>query len=174
MKGDRGTVVGVFADQSQARQAVVELRRAGFDEDQIGVVGRSGDGQGTSGLPNDPTGTRWEEGTGVGAAAGGATGLGLGLAVAAGLIPAIGPVIAGGALTALIASAGAGATIGTVVGGLVGLGVPEDEAAYYEGEFKSGRTVVTVRAGDRRADAAAILTRYGGYDRSTAPGGNRV
>jgi hypothetical protein len=95
------------------------------------------------------------------------------LAVAAGLIPGIGPIIAGGALMALLASAGAGATVGTVLGALVGLGVPEDEAKYYEGEFSSGRTLVTVRADTRAAEAWEILNRHGAYDydrRSTATG----
>ena len=164
------TVVGVFTDRDRAREAVIELRRAGFDENQIGVVGKNAEGKATStdgGMANDPTHSRWEEGTGLGAAAGAAGGLGLGLAVAAGLIPGVGPVIAGGALVALIASAGAGATAGTVLGGLVGLGVPEDEAAGYETDFTEGRTLVTVRAGGRAADAAAILSRLGGTTRAS-------
>ena len=166
--GHHGTVVGVFADRAQARQAVIELRRAGFAESEIGVVGRHADTSSTTtGLADDPTGTRWEEGTGVGAAVGAAGGLGLGLAVAAGLIPAIGPIIAGGALTALIASAGAGATAGTVIGGLLGLGVPEDDAGYYEGQFNSGKTLVTVKS-DRGREAAAVLHQHGAHRRDAA------
>ena len=161
-----GTVVGVFADRAHAKQAVIELRRAGFSEDEIGVVAKHDDTtHGTSGLASDPTGTRWEEGTGIGAAVGAAGGLGLGLAVAAGLIPVIGPIIAGGALTALIASAGAGATAGTVIGGLLGLGVPEDDAGYYEGQFNSGKTLVTVKSADKGREAAAILHQYGAHRR---------
>ena len=85
--------------------------------------------------------------------------------MAAGLIPAIGPVIAGGTLMALVASAGTGAAVGTVLGGLIGLGIPEDDAAYYDSEFRTGRTLVTVQAGDRTAEAAAILNRYGAVER---------
>lgn len=144
------TAFGVFPDRASAARAVGALRRAGYTDDQIGLLG-PGDvappGE-RSGLENDPTHTRWEEGTGIGAAAGGLAGLGFGAAVAAGLIPAIGPVIAGGTLVALLASAGAGATVGTVVGGLAGLGVPEDEARYYESEVGAGRVLVTVRAAD--------------------------
>jgi hypothetical protein len=102
------------------------------------------------------------------------TGTGLGLAVAAGLIPGIGPAIAGGTLLALLASAGAGAAVGTVLGALVGLGVPEEEAEFYEGEFRSGKTLVTVRAGARRDDAWRILARHGARERTadTAFGGD--
>src|SRR5581483_1361175 len=119
-------VVGVFDTRRQAEEAVAELRRAGFRENELGILSRTDAPGMDSGLAHDPTHTRWEEGSGIGAAAGAVTGTGLGLAVAAGLIPGVGPVIAGGTLAALIASAGAGAAVGTVIGALVGLGIPEE------------------------------------------------
>src|SRR5213078_4414791 len=100
---------------------------------QIGLITRDGAAVARetehTGLPDDPTHSRWEEGTGIGAAAGAATGTGLGLAVAANLIPGVGSVIAGGTIIAILASAGAGAAVGGVVGALIGLGVPEEHAA---------------------------------------------
>ncbi len=181
----RATVIGVFADQSHAWDAVNELRQAGFRDDQIGLMVRDGSSMTTShpvaheqqrekaGLQNDLTKTRWEEGTGIGAAAGAVTGTGLALAVAAGLMTGVGPVIAGGTLMAILASAGTGAVVGSILGGLVGLGVPEEEARYYEGEVTGGRTIVTVRADDRAPQAWDILARHGAYDyenRAAAPG----
>lgn len=160
------TVAGVFDGYAEARRAVAALREAGYPDDRIGVVGpdraHPSGRAAHSGLEGDPTGTRWEEGTGVGAAAGGAAGLGLGLAVAAGLMSPVGPAVAGGALVALLASAGAGAAVGTVVGGLVGLGIPEDEAGWYAGEVDRGRVVVTVRQADDAGTAADVLRRAGG------------
>lgn len=161
----RGTVVGVFADYAEAHRAVADLRSAGFRDDQIGVVGpgRGDDdaGGGRFGLANDPTGTRWEEGTGIGAAVGAAGGLGLGALVAAGLMTPVGPAVAGGALVALLASAGAGATVGTVVGGLAGLGVPEEDARRYQAEAEAGRVLVTVHHVDgRAAEARSVLARH--------------
>jgi len=144
------TVIGVFEDTSDAIQAVRALREAGFEDARIGIASK--DERTTRekfGLTNDPTHSKWEQGTVVGAAAGGATGLGLGLAVVAGLIPPLGPVLVGGTLLALLASAGTGAAVGTVVGGLAGLGVSEDEAGYYDREFQAGRTLVTVRPAAR-------------------------
>ena len=162
----RQTAVGSFESRGDAQNAVAALRRAGFRDDQIGVVSRSSETtSGTRVESGDPTHTRWEEGAGVGAAVGATTGVGLGLAVAAGIIPGIGPLIAGGTLMALLASAGAGATVGTIVGGLVGLGIPEEDAEYYDSEFRSGRTIVTVRAGDRCGEADRILSDHGGRDR---------
>lgn len=151
------TVVGLVPDRAAASRAVNELRAAGFRDDQLGVVGKN-----TSGLADDPTGSKWEEGSGIGAAAGATTGIGLGLAVAVGLIPAVGPVLAGGTLMALLASAGAGAAAGTLVGALVGLGVPDEDAKRYEGELAAGRVLVTVRHADERApEALAVVQRHG-------------
>lgn len=171
----RATVIGVFSDRDKAQAAVDELRRAGFQDDQIGLVARHPADTAShpaghnvarerTGLPSDPTHSRWEEGAGLGAAAGAATGTGLGLAVAAGLMTGVGPFIVGGTLAAILASAGTGAAVGTILGALVGLGVPEEEATYYDQEFKTGRTIVTVRADDRSPEAWDILARHGAYD----------
>jgi hypothetical protein len=173
------TVIGVFEDRDQAHRAVDDLRRAGFREDQIGLVSRDNerptdDGRAKSGATSESTATLWEEGAGIGAAAGAVTGTGLGLAVAAGLIPGVGPVIAGGTLVALLASAGTGAAVGTVLGAFVGLGVPEEEARFYEGEVTAGRTIVTVRADDRSPEAWEILGRHGAYSHDAAAVGSNL
>jgi uncharacterized protein (TIGR02271 family) len=165
----RSTVVGVFTDRRQAQQAVDELRRAGFREDQIGVVGRDSDNVHGAKV-TDAKGDH----AGAGAAVGVATGAGAGalwaLAIAAGVLPAIGPVIAGGTLAAIAASAVTGAVAVGIVGALIGLGIPEQEAHYYEGEVKGGRLLVTVKADGRYDEAMAVLRRHGACDMHTAPG----
>lgn len=167
------TAVGVFPTYAEARRATDALRAGGYQVDQIGILGpdeaRRDTREERSGLANDPTHTRWEEGTGVGATVGGLGGLGLGAVVAAGLMSPIGPVVAGGALVALIASAGAGAAVGTVVGGLIGLGVPEEDARWYAAEAEAGRVVVTVR-GESVTTAQDILDRHG----ATRPDSSRT
>jgi uncharacterized protein (TIGR02271 family) len=165
MQTHRSTIVGVFEDRQQAQRAVDELRRAHFREDQIGVVAR--DGSGATTAAHEETGSH----AGAGAAAGAATGAGVGalwaLGIAAGMLPAIGPVIAGGLLASVLASAAGGLVAGGIVGALIGLGIPEEEARYYEGEFKAGRTIATVKADGRYDEAWAILRRYGAYDQAT-------
>ena len=155
-------VVGVFENHHDADRAVAELRDAGFSNSQIGVVGHD-----KSGGTTTDKGTKAEEGALVGAAVGAGTGGLVGLGILAGLIPAIGPVIAGGALAALLANAAGGAAIAGLAGTLIGLGIPEDDAKYYDAEFRSGRTVVTVQAGSRGSEAHAIISRHHGYDRTT-------
>jgi hypothetical protein len=155
----RTTVVGMFHDRPSAEQAIEELRRLGFGDECLGVAVRDGPE-----IVTDADGTEWEIGATAGAIAGGATGTLLGIAVAAGLIPGIGPVIAGGLLGGLLASAATGAVAGGVLGALIGLGVPEEEAAYYSNEFESGRVLVTVQADDRADVARSVLRRFGAYD----------
>jgi len=162
----RSTVVGVFADRTQAQRAVEDLRKAGFREDQIGVVTRNEEGHATDTAASK--GSKAAAGAATGAAAGAGVGALWALGIAAGMLPAIGPVIAGGLLASILASAAGGAAVAGIVGALVGLGIPEEEAKYYESEVHAGRTLVTVRADTRADEAMAILHRFGGYDMHTA------
>jgi len=167
-KAKHSTAVGVFESREQAQQAVNELRRAGFREDEIGMVTRD-EGGTTPAASEEDRGSH----VGTGAATGAIAGAGVGALWALGIValglPAVGPVIAGGILASVLASAAGTAVAGGIVGALIGLGIPEEEARYYEGEFKSGRTLVTVKSDTRCDEARSILQRYGAYDRSTAP-----
>ena len=79
--------------------------------------------------------------------------------MAAGLLPPLGPVIAGGTLVALLASAGADAVAGTAVGGILGLGIPEDHARIYEGELRAGRVLVTIHPDGGQGEIARRILR---------------
>jgi len=161
----RSMTVGVFRTHEQARHVVAELQRLGFRDDEIGIVAKHNTDD--FGMEGDPTESRWEEGTAIGAAAGAATGVGLGIAVVAGLMSPVGPLIAGGALVGLLASAGTGAAVGTLFGGLIGLGVSEEDASFYDSEVQAGRYVVTVEAGRRSNEVRSVFTRHEGFDRLT-------
>ena len=169
MMAHQSTIVGVFDDRLQADRAVDELRRDGFRDDQIGVAMRYAAGDSATGDAGSAEETR----AGTGAVAGVAAGLGLGalagLGVLSGVIPVIGPAIAGGTLGVILSNAAVGAGVGGLVGALAGAGVPEEEAHYYQGEFESGRTIVTVKPEGRADEAMAVMRRYGGYDMSTRP-----
>ena len=167
--GDNRVVVGVFQDRTTAERAVQQLKNAGFRDDQIGFVARDqGAGQGTT-----ATGETAETGTTGERAAAGAVGGGIlgGIigAAAALLIPGIGPVVAGGILATTLAGAAVGAAAGGLLGALTKMGVPEEEARYYESEFQAGRTIVTVQPDGRQQEALDILRRNGAYDATTRP-----
>jgi len=163
----RSTVVGVFEDRAHADQAIAELKRTGFRDDQIGVAMRHAEGMGDAISAGDAD----ESNAGSGAVAGALTGLGLGalagLGVLAGVIPVVGPAIAGGTLGIILSNAAAGAAAVGLTGALIGYGIPEEEAGYYHNEFEAGRTIVTVQADGRYDDAWSILQRHGAYDMST-------
>src|SRR5919199_5876931 len=168
----RSTVVGVFHDRRRAEEAVQELHRAGFGDDQIGFAAREGEApEGSAAIGEGHEGGEAGEGAAKGAVGGGIIGAVLG-ALATGLIPGIGPVIAGGLLAGIVGGAVVGAAGGGLLGALTGsMGVPEEEARYYDQEFKSGRTIVTVKADGRYDEAQRILRDYDAYDVSSQPGG---
>jgi len=166
----RETIAALFQDRAAAERAISDLKDAGFTGSEIGIAMRDRDAQGE--LVSD-TGTQAAE-TGLkGAIGGGALGGVLGFLVGLGAlaIPGVGPVVAGGLLASAFGIAGGtavagatmGATAGGIVGSLVGLGIPDDEAKYFEKGFHSGSVLVTVKAGGARVmNALAILERNGG------------
>jgi hypothetical protein len=156
------TVVGVFKDRLQAINALNALDEAGFGEEQVGLITRNAES-----ATGDSTNEVHSE-AGTGAITGAVAGLGLGalagLGVLAGVIPVIGPAIAAGTLGVIVSNAGAGAGIAGLVGYLVGGGLHEDEAKYYQSELEAGHTIVTVNAGSQSGEAAKILRQCGGDD----------
>lgn len=159
----KGTVIGVFASHRQAQSAVNELRNRGFTDAQIGIASKRGQ------LPRTDDQTDNLDLTAEGATTGAALGVGAGtlwgLGIMAGVLPAIGPVIAGGTLAALVGSAATGAAAGSLGGALLGMGISEDDMDYYDTEFSNGRVIVTVDAGDRVQIAEQIIYDYGGQNR---------
>jgi hypothetical protein len=166
-------VVGVFEHRADAERAVDALERAGFTDREIGFLSRDsadgvvrGDRPGTMTDP-DADGVDEHVGPGKGAAMGVGLGAVLG-ALGALVIPGAGPVVAGGILAAALGGAAVGGVTGGVAGGITGalltLRVTEDEARYYDSEFQAGRTLVTIDAPARSAEAQQIMRQHGAYD----------
>lgn len=154
------TVVGVFADRRHAEAAMDALRHNLFPAHDIGFLSPT-----RAGTADETPTARIEHKAEDGAVAGAVTGGTLGAlagAVAVGLIPGIGQVIAGGLLLGALGGAAAGAAAGTYLGPFVGMrGVDDTTARHVERELTGGRTVVTVRAGDRVEKAKDILRDHG-------------
>ena len=161
------TTVGVFATRAAADKAVADLRAAGYKDSEIGLVAKDASGKT---VKTDGAGdTNAGEGAAIGAAAGAATGAAIGVGVLAGVIPVIGPILALGTLGTVLLNAAGGAALAGLAGALVGWGIPEHDAKFYESEVNAGRFLVTVNRGTRSDDPRAVFTRHGGYDRATAP-----
>lgn len=164
----QGTVVGVFHDHDRARKAIRLLRDNGFTEAQIGVASSQSEGLRTTTSSGDVGDESYAaEGAAAGVAAGAGVGALWGLGILAGVLPAIGPAIAGGTLAAILSSAAAGAAAAGLGGALIGMGLSKEEAEFYESELHSGRTIVTVNAGNRNSEARSLLQQAGAYDMQT-------
>ncbi len=161
------TVVGVFNTRDAAERAVRDLRAAGYSDDHIGLIARNADG--TTSKENGKGETLVDEGAMLGASAGAIGGALVGAGVVAGVIPVVGPVLAIGTLGTVLLNAVGGAAIAGLAGALIGWGIPEEDARFYEEEVKAGRFLVTVNAGDRYDHGRSILDRNGAYDRLTRP-----
>ena len=154
-------LIGVFQDSRKAQEAVRALRQAGYDDAHIGVLSRHSEGSDTA--------AKVATGAAVGAGTvGGAAAL-WSLAMSFGVLPVIGPIIAAGPLAAALISAAGGAAAGGVVGALAGYGLSDDDAEYYEGELKAGRTLVTLHTEHQAAEAWRILQSYGATRREAQP-----
>jgi hypothetical protein len=164
----RKTIAGLFTDRADAERAINDLKDAGFRPQDVGVAMRDRTEQNEL---IEEHGTKAAEGAGAGAIGGGLLGGLVGWLVGIGAlaIPGIGPVVAGGALATAfglaggtaVAGAGIGAAAGGIVGALVGMGIPEEEARYFEQGFREGGVLVTVTGRDRAPEALRILERHG-------------
>jgi len=156
-------VVGVFDNRRDAELAVADLSAAGFETDRIGLISRNEQGKTVAEPPGSDPETRAASGAVAGAVTGAGVGGLVGLAVLEGLIPAVGPALAAGTLAIILANAAGGAAIAGLAGALIGWGIPEEQAKYYDEQLQAGRIVVTVQAGDRDEQARTILGNHRGY-----------
>ena len=163
MFGRDDHVIGVFDDGLSARDAIHALKEAGFRGSDISILMPDADADREFATE---TAIATREGAATGALAGGVLGglAGWLIGIGALAVPGVGPLLAAGALAAALSGAAIGAGVGAIAGALVGIGVPEDEAAWYEQEVRGGRALVSVMARERRDEARALLRRFGAYD----------
>jgi hypothetical protein len=176
MSANQATTVGVFASREAADRAIADLKKAGYKDNQIGLISKDSSGKAVKRDGAGAADTNAGEGAAIGAAAGAAGGIATGVAVGvgmlAGVIPVIGPFIALGTLGTILAAGATGAAAGAatlgLAGALIGWGIPEDEAKYYEGRVQAGQHLVTVE-GRSDYDAREMFTRHGAYDYRSDP-----
>lgn len=171
--------VGTFSNHETTEIALHELKNHGFMMEQVSVVGRDVyhypefTGVNTSDRLVDTTNLDTDEnkaedtakdGAIAGSTIGGFTGLLVGLGALA--IPGVGPVMLAGAAATAIASAISGGVIGAaaggLTGGLVGLGIPEDRAKFYDDRIAKGDYLVMVEGS--QADIALAESIFSKHD----------
>lgn len=152
------TVVGVFGTHESAVSAVDELRREGFQPDQISIFApdpREAPGYG------EEMGVRVVQGGVSGAAAGGIIGglSGWLVGLTGLLVPGAGLILAAGPLAGILVGLVGGASVGGFIGMLVGLGLPRHAAEEYNKELVAGRTLVIVHPNGEFARAELAMYR---------------
>ncbi|MHB0998342.1 MAG: hypothetical protein ACYC27_03770 [Armatimonadota bacterium] len=160
-------ITAIFDSESQAEQAVRELRSMGLSDDRLSVVARHGRDTATTGEGSvasreeaEDTGER----TGKGLLAGAGVGAIFGLA--ASLIPGVGPFITAGWLANLLGATAGGIVSGAVVGGTAGAvagalakaGYSDDEARFYGEAVERGDIMVAVDTRDSALSEDRIRT----------------
>jgi hypothetical protein len=158
-------VFGLFNDPRDARRAIAELRDLGVAGEDVGVVMPSREeaaaaADGTGAAPREVVPT-----AALGGLLGGFTGWLVGLAALS--VPGVGPLLAAGTFGAAMAGAGLGVGLGALAGALGDMGVPEGQREALEREVAAGNTLVSVQAGERGDEVAAVLARHGATDPST-------
>jgi hypothetical protein len=167
------SVFCIAKTEGQAQRVVVDLKAAGFSNNDISVL--FPDKTGTRDFAHEHN-TKAPEGTATGAGVGGVLGGTLGWLAGIGTlaIPGLGPFIAAGPIMAALSGAAVGATVGGLTGALVGMGIPEYEAKRYEGRIKEGNYLISVHTDDstQRGRAKEIFERAGCEDISSASEAN--
>jgi hypothetical protein len=176
--------VGLFSTRAEAEQALYRLRDSGFNMDHISVVAKSGEGltdlTGHNGTYDHAKSDAEQAkgGAGAGATAGAATGGAIGLIGSLGVlaIPGIGPAAEVGFLLAnTLLGSGIGAASGGLLGALIGWGVPEDRANYYNDRvYNQNDYLVMVEGSEQEIQAAQTVLSNNGIRDWGVYGQNRT
>ncbi|MGG6242256.1 general stress protein [Nodosilinea sp. AN01ver1] len=164
--------VGLFSTRQEAEQAMHRLRDTGFQMDRISIVAKAGEGlrdltsDNDHYDPNKPKSEQAKGGAGAGAKAGAVTGGAIGLIGSLGIlaIPGVGPAAEVGFLLAnTLLGGGIGAASGGLLGALIGWGVPEDRANYYNDRvYNNDDYLVLVEGSEQEIQAAESVLHENG------------
>ncbi len=156
-------VTGLFKTRSSAERAVEDLVAHGWSRDDMSLLMSDATQGREFGLA---MATKAPEGAATGGTIGGVIG-----AIAAGLVatgvvavPGLG-LVAAGPIVAVLAGLGAGAAAGGMTGALIGLGVPEHEARFYNEQIEHGGILVGVYTHDDRVEQARKFMEAAGAEK---------
>ena len=153
--------VGSFSTRQDAEIALIELRDSGFNMDRISAIAQnSPDKEKLANVEVKSSSQRAKDGAETGAVMGATTGGVLGLIGSLSIlaIPGVGLATEAAVLlgNALLGS-GLGAAGGSLVGALIGWGIPEEQAKYYEELLSRGEYIVLVEGSEAEINGAAAI-----------------
>ncbi|HEX5426467.1 MAG TPA: hypothetical protein VFW94_23155 [Candidatus Acidoferrales bacterium] len=151
-QASRTTVFGIYLRYQDMERGIDRLKAEGFLNTDISVLLPENVGPGPLAPAKRNRAERAAAGGFSGALVGGTLGWLAGIGVIA--IPGFGPLLAAGPILAALAGLGVGGTVAGVAGALMGTGIPEKEAAKYEGQLKKGAIMISVYAEANSAERA--------------------
>ena len=170
--------VGTFPTRQDAQIALTDLRDAGFNMDKISAIAQNPVGKEIADAKVKSSAERAKEGAETGAVLGATTGGMLGVIGSLGVlaIPGVGvatevAVLLGNALL----GSGIGAAGGSLVGALIGWGIPKEQAEYYNELLSQGNYIVLVEGTEAEisgAEAILLNRQIRNWNVYNAPGGH--
>lgn len=143
-------VSGIFSSYSDFSNLIETLNMRGYREDDISVLmSESTHKQYFAPQEN----TKAPEGATVGSISGGVLGALIGGLTAVGSVVIPGGIMVAGPVIAALSAGAVGAVTGGLIGGLVGSGIPEHEAKFFEDALKEqGRILVVAHIPKAESD----------------------
>jgi hypothetical protein len=170
-------VYAVVQNRSDLEQIVHELQRLGISSSDISFLSHAQEFPELKNKLDQKRNWRTEihtkapEGATAGAATGGIIGGLLGLMAGFGvlIIPGLAPLVAAGPLLAALSGIGAGGTVGSVLGALIGTNLPEHDAAFFEKRLKEGAILLTlhIHSDENEKQVRKVLSKYCGNEFSS-------
>ena len=154
-------ITAIFESHTQAASAIESLIARGIPETQISLVASEDFDREAFGVE---THSKLAEGAAIGAGVGGGLGAVIAGLTLVGAVAGTGGVgiLAAGPLVAALAGAGAGAAGGSVLGGLVGMAIPEHEVKHYEDAIAKGAVLLGVEyeSGEQKEAAKDVFEQF--------------
>lgn len=164
------TVVGLFDVRDEAEAAIRHLMADGVDRESISIAMK--DAREATSIA-DATGAHdlSAEGATAGAVSGAGIGAMVGIALLGStvLLPGLGTFLIGGPIAAALTGAGIGAASGGIIGGLVGSGIPEEEAEHYSAGIERGGIFVSANVHEEKVAEVRRVFDEEGSQRTYAP-----
>jgi hypothetical protein len=137
------SVLGIYPDRTTVSDAISVLHKIGYRAPDISVL--SSDSQGSKDFAHEQR-TKALDGAATGAAVGALVGAALACLVSIQIvhIAILGPLVAAGPFLASLAGAGAGGTLGWMIGLMAGLRLTEYVARRYAGRMRDGGILLSV------------------------------
>ena len=153
-------VTAIFDNKMQALKAIDRLETVGYSEKNISMLVSENTWKSSKNIEIEKN-TKVPTGVATGATAGGLTGAIVAGLTATGAIAITGGagLLAAGPIVSALAGAGAGGATGGelldeagIVGGLIGLGIPEVEAKLVDSELANGNVLLNIETDKDRVD----------------------